>query len=135
MMSVRAALTAITLMALPFVSGACAQVAVHEPGQSAASRDYWTVQFAFINFTGQRAELVLDDELVLDAPLDTANWSTALSHSLMHAVTESTSLKLSIDGVVVYEDRISGPNVRTIYIDARSRTPLTQSNHPAPLLD
>jgi len=133
--AVRAAITAIMLIAVPLVGGACAQKAVREPAHCVGSRDCWTVQFAFINFTGQRAQLYIDDDLVLDAPLETADWSTALSRSLTHSVAGSTSLKLSIDGAVVYEDRISGPHVRTIYIDARSPSPLRQTDHPVPLLD
>jgi len=117
------------------LSGACAQDATSGRAHCAEASNCWTVQFAFINFTGQRAELYIDGDLVLDEPLDTANWSTALSRSLAHSVSNSTSMKLKIDDIVVYDRHIAGRQIRTIYIDARSSPVLEQTDHPAPLLD
>ena len=135
MRPVRITLTAIMAAVVPLVGGACTQDAVREPAQCAGSQDCWTVTFAFFNFTGQRAELSIDDELVLDAPLETADWTNAMSRSVTHSVTGSTGMKIRINGAVVYEGRIAGPDVRTIYIDARSSTPVEQTDHPGPLLD
>jgi hypothetical protein len=126
---------AVFLAAIVPLSGACARDTTSGPAHCAEASNCWTVQFAFINFTGQRAELYIDGDLVLDEPLDTANWSTALSRSLIHPVSGSTSLKLKIDGVAVYDGHIASRQIRTIYIDARSSSALEQTDHPAPLLD
>ena len=93
-----------------------------------------TGKFAFINFTGQRVAFYVGDELIVDEVLETRDWSTAQSLYVERQITDATQLKLIIDGVVRYEGQISGPDVRTIYIDAGPAS-VSQTNHPGPLLD
>lgn len=101
----------------------------------AQSAAHWTGKFAFINFTGQRVALYVDGTLVLDAILETNNWSTALARYLEYPLRPSSSIKVIIDGSLAYDGRISTADIRTIYIDARAVPLVQQTNHPAPLLD
>ncbi len=134
MRTARLHLTAI-LGAVSTLFTACTGDATRGRSLCAEASNCWTVQFAFTSFTGQRAELDIDGDLVLDESLSTANWSTAHSRSLAHPVSTATTMKLRIDGAVVYEGRIAGRQIRTIYVDPRSSPILRQTDHPGPLLD
>lgn len=105
------------------------------PFQCGAAENCRIVKFAFINFTGERLTLTLDETLVLDDRLQTEDWSTALSRYMELPIRPSTTMVMTLDGAIIYEGLAAGPEVQTIYVDARHDSPVRQTSHPAPLLD
>jgi hypothetical protein len=132
--SVRRPLLA-ALSALIFCGVSTPHMNAQASPSEAQPAEHWTGKFAFLNFTGQRVALYVDGILVLDAILETDNWSTALSRYLEHPLRPSSAIKVIIDGSAAYDDRISTADIRTIYIDARAAPLVQQTDHPAPLLD
>ena len=125
---------AVIASALTLVDASCARETRQEAACTATA-GCQAVHFAFTSFTGQKVTLQIDDELVLEDTLDTADWTTALSRHLELPVSRSSHMKLTIDGVVAYEGGIIGPQVRTVYIDPRQTPVVWQTDHPSPLLD
>ncbi|MDO9586337.1 MAG: hypothetical protein Q8R45_01520 [Brevundimonas sp.] len=88
---------------------------------------------AFLDFGGERVDLLIDGAPVFSGVLQTDDPSTGLSKSVRLSAASGSPMELAIDGVVVRQEALL-VSTRTVY--AFRRTPyIRQADHPAPLLD